>query len=121
MFFLLFSGCKENEDQIRIYGWNILTNHTPTALKTLHAAKNYQVNHLQLSHDICHDLKDIKHQWNRNIVNMLTKKAHEAGIPEVVVWDHALYDLDYYPDRFKEEESGLINPVSYTHLTLPTN
>lgn len=109
LFLLLFSGCKENKDQIRIYGWNILTDHTPTAQKTLKAAKKYQVNHLQLSHDICHDLKDVKHQWNRNIVNMLTKKAHEAGIPEVVVWDHALYDLDYYPDRFKEKESGLIN------------
>jgi len=109
LFFLLFSGCKENQEQIRIYGWNILTDHTPTALKTLKATKNYQVNHLQLSHDICHDLKDVKHQWNRNIVNMLTKKAHEAGIPEVVVWDHALYNLDYYPKRFKENESGKIN------------
>lgn len=108
------SGCKQKpqfkkNSETKIIGWNILTDHTPTALKTLKASKNYQVNHLQLSHDICHNLKDVKHQWNRNIVNMLTKKAHETGITEVVVWDHALYDLDYYPDRFKIKDSGLID------------
>lgn len=108
---LLFNfGCKKkNKNEIEIYGWNILTDHTPTALRTLEASKNYHVTQLQLSHDICHDLKDVKHQWNRNIVNNLAEKAHEIGIPEVVVWDHALYDLDYYPDRFKRQDSGLLD------------
>lgn len=109
---LIFSACSDKkvpEDKIKIFGWNILTDHTPTALRTLEATQNYQVNHLQLSHEICHDLKDVKHQWNRNIVNNLTERAHELGIPEVVVWDHALYNLDYYPDRFKIKDSGLLN------------
>ncbi len=110
---LLFSLSCVNQDRleekIKIQGWNILTDHTPTALKTIASSKNYKVNHLQLSHEICHDLKDVKHQWNRNIVNNLTQKAHKAGISEVVVWDHALYDLDYYPDRFKIKESGLLD------------
>lgn len=109
---LLNLSCKhqiKNEEKIKIQGWNILTDHTPTAIKTIEASKNYKVNQLQLSHEICHNLKDIKNQWNRNIVNKLTKKAHKAGIPEVVVWDHALYNLDYYPDRFKLKESGLLN------------
>jgi hypothetical protein len=111
---LLFFGqsCEhqnQNEEKIKIRGWNILTDHTTTALKTIEVSKNYEVNHLQLSHEICHDLKDVKHQWNRNIVNNLTTKAHKAGIPEVVGWDHALYNLDYYPDRFKIKESGLLN------------
>lgn len=100
---------NHNKEKIEIQGWNILTDHTSTALKTIAASKNYKVNHLQLSHEICHNLKDVKHQWNRNIVNNLTQKAHEAGIPEVVVWDHALYNLDYYPDRFKIKESGLLD------------
>lgn len=100
---------NQNEEKIKIQGWNILTDHMPTALKTLESSKNYPVNHLQLSHEICHDLKDIKNQWNRNIVNNLTTKAHEMGISEVVVWDHALYNLDYYPDQFKMEETGLLN------------
>ena len=109
---LLNLSCKlqnHNKEKIKIQGWNILTDHATTALKTIEASKNYDVNHLQLSHEICHDLKDVKHQWNRNIVNSLTKKAHETGIPEVVVWDHALYKLDYYPDRFKIKESGLLD------------
>ena len=108
----LIIGCKPKpvtENNIKITGWNILTDHTPTALKTLKASSGYNVNHLQLSHDICHDLKDVKHQWNRNIVKMLTNKAHEIGIPEVVVWDHALYELDYYPDRFKIKETGQLD------------
>jgi hypothetical protein len=109
---LIISGCtnkKVQEEKIRIFGWNILTDHTPTALRTLEATKNYHVNHLQLSHEICHNLKDVKLQWNRTIVNNLTERAHELGIPEVVVWDHALYNLDYYPERFKMKDSGLLN------------
>lgn len=110
---VFFAGCKKNnappKNKIEIRGWNILTDHTPTAYKTLSASVNYPVNHLQLSHDICHNLKDVKHQWNRNIVNSLTKKAHDLGIPEVVVWDHALYNLDYYPDRFKVNDTTQIN------------
>ena len=110
---LFFAGCRNEapviENKIEIRAWNILTDHTPTAYKTLNASVNYPVNQLQLSHQICHNLKDVKHQWNRNIVNGLTKKAHELGIPEVVVWDHALYDLDYYPDRFKVNDSTQIN------------
>lgn len=112
IFLMTVSGCVNNnipEGKIRIFGWNILTDHTPTAMRTLEATKNYKVNHLQLSHQICHNLKDVKLQWNRNIVNNLTEQAHEMGIPEVVVWDHALYDLDYYPDRFKRKDSGLLN------------
>jgi hypothetical protein len=97
----LFSCKKEEEKQIEIYGWNILTDHTPTALHTLKASKNYKVNQIHLSEDICRELRDVKHQWNRNIVNNLTENAHETGIPEVLVWDRALYDLNYYPERFK--------------------
>ncbi len=109
---LLFSACnylKTKDEKITIRGWNILSDHTPTAYRTLNASPGYKVNHLQLSHDICHNLRDVKHQWNRNIVNGLTKKAHELGIQEVVVWDHALYDLEYYPDRFKVNDTTQIN------------
>ncbi len=108
----LFYGCHQKtqpEKEITIRGWNILTDHTPTAYKTLNAGVAYNINQLQLSHQICQNLKDVKNQWNRNIVNGLTKKAHESGIPEVVVWDHALYQLNYYPDRYKVNDSTQIN------------
>ncbi|MCY1720398.1 hypothetical protein OU798_08595 [Prolixibacteraceae bacterium Z1-6] len=111
-FALFFVACKpgkQDAEKMQIRGWNILTDHTPTAFKTLKASADYHVNHLQLSHNICHNLKDVKHQWNRNIVNRLTEEAHEMGIQEVVVWDHALYNLDYYPDRFKINDTTRIN------------
>ncbi len=102
-------GCKKREEKklLEIYSWNILTDHTPTAFRTLEGTKNYAVNQIQLSQEICEELRDVKHQWNRNIVNNLTERAHEIGIPEVLVWDRALYDLNYYPDRFKV--NGKIN------------
>ncbi len=100
---LFFLGCKKEVEikQPEIYSWNILTDHTPTAFFTLEATTNYDVNQIQLSGEICKELRDVKHQWNRNIVNNLTERAHEIGIPEVLVWDKALYPLKYYPDRFK--------------------
>ena len=112
---IFFTSCKNKKEElqfrnkIEIRAWNILTDHTPTAYKTLNASVHYPVNQLQLSHEICHNLKDVKHQWNRNIVNGLTQKAHELGIPEVVVWDHALYNIDYYPNRFKVNDTTQIN------------
>ncbi len=108
---VLLGACRSRHqsEKIKIKGWNILSDHTPTELQTLEASAAYQINHLQLSHQICHDLKDIKNQWNRNIVNNLTRKAHDMGIEEVVVWDHALYNLDYYPDRYKVNDSSQIN------------
>lgn len=109
---VLFCACKPKAkpvNNLKIRAWNILTDHTPTAYKTLAASADYPVNQLQLSHDICQNLKDVKFQWNRNIVNGLTTKAHKLGIPEVLVWDHALYDLDYYPDRFKVNNTTQID------------
>ncbi len=109
--FFFFACKKEEKKELEIFGWNILTDNTPTALRTLEATKNYQVNQIQLSQEICHELRDIKNQWNRNIVNNLTKKAHEEGIDEVLVWDHALYYLKYYPSRYKiDGKINLDNP-----------
>jgi hypothetical protein len=49
-----FTGChqKQNDEKIKIHGWNILTDHMGTALETIEASKNYKVNQLQLSHEI---------------------------------------------------------------------
>ena len=30
------------------------------------------------------------------------------------------YQVDFQPDEFKQRWTGVLNPVSYTHLTLPT-
>ena len=43
------------------------------------------------------------------LANKIIKEAHQKGIHEVVVWDHALYKLDYYPEKFRNTPDGLIN------------
>jgi hypothetical protein len=39
----------------------------------------------------------------------LVDSAHAAGIREVVVWDHALYELAYYPSGFRTGRNGTID------------
>ncbi len=111
-FLLILGACtgkKPKQDQQTIKGWNILTNHDTMAARVIKKAKAYDINHLQLSHSIVMDLKNVKNPEVAKKTNYLTRKAHEAGIEEVTVWDHSLYRLDYYPDKFKTGPNGTIN------------
>jgi hypothetical protein len=92
-----------------VRGWTILSASVPDALVTIAAAPAYQINHLQLSHQIVHDLREIKGDQKRDLVNELTRAAHAAGIAEVVLWDHTLYKLDYYPKSFRTGPGGTID------------
>lgn len=94
-------------EQIR--GWNILSDSFVDDIATISAAKSYNINHLQLSHDLLMDLQEIRDPKRQKLVNDLIDEAHGAGIGEVVVWDHALYNLKYYPDEFKTGPKGTIN------------
>jgi hypothetical protein len=82
-------------------GWTLLSDHEADDLATLAAARSYDINHVQLSHEIVHDLREIKDDRRCALVNRLTDAAHAAGVEEVVLWDHALYSLDYYPAEFR--------------------
>lgn len=82
--------------QIQIQGWNILSDNYLNARKVIERSKAYGINHLQLSHELIMDLKHMKDVKRRKIVNDLISEAHNKGIEEVVVWDHALYSLSYY-------------------------
>lgn len=84
-----------------IQGWNILSDSFNDAVKVIKFANNYNINQIQLSHHIVMDLRDVKNEKNRSLANTLTKVAHENEINEVLLWDHTLYELDYYPDKFK--------------------
>ena len=97
------------QEQIAIRGWNILSDSFEDDLVTISAAKSYNINHLQLSHDLVMDLQEIRDPKRQKLVNDLIGEAHRAGIEEVVVWDHALYNLKYYPDEFKTGPKGTIN------------
>lgn len=100
-------NCKGVDTSIR--GWIILSDNMDNAKCTIKAAKNYDINHLQLSHHVVHDLMEVKKEPVRNRVNELTRFAHQEGIKEVLAWDHSFYALDYYPDQFKTGPNGTIN------------
>jgi hypothetical protein len=93
----------------KVRGWNILSDSYLDDIVTIDAAKSYNINHLQLSHELVMDLQDIRDTKKQKLVNDLISKAHNSGIKEVVVWDHALYNLKYYPDKFKTGPDGTLN------------
>jgi hypothetical protein len=102
-------GISFGQSTVSTRGWNILSDSYEDAMVTISAAAEYRINHLQLSHDLVMDLNEIREMEKRTLVNNLISKAHEAGIKEVVLWDHALYSLKYYPDQFKTGPKGTIN------------
>ena len=69
-----------------IKGWIILSDNMDNAITTIKAAKGYKINHLQLSHQIIHNLMEVKNESVRNQVRNLTRLAHQEGIGEVLVW-----------------------------------
>ncbi|MFS8103769.1 hypothetical protein LFM09_42270 [Lentzea alba] len=93
-----------------IRGWTLLSNNDPGNERTIAAAKDYRINHLQLSHDVIHHLRQLKEsESRRQRAVRLTDQAHAAGIKEVAVWDHALYSLTYYPAEFRTGPNGTID------------
>lgn len=96
-------------DNKNIRGWIILSDDMSAAVRTIKAAKEYDINQLQLSHEIIHDLREIKNEKVCAQVNELVNMAHSEGINEVLLWDHSLYDMDYYPERFRTGTGGTID------------
>jgi mannose-6-phosphate isomerase-like protein (cupin superfamily) len=79
------------------------------ANEVIAAAPGYSINHLELSQEIVSDLRDLRDPPRLARVTALMAKAHGEGIPEVVIWDHPLYDLNYYPDRFRTGPGRTLN------------
>ncbi|GAB6119881.1 hypothetical protein [Dysgonomonas termitidis] len=92
-----------------VRGWIILSDNMDNAVKTIKAAKEYNINQLQLSHQIIHDLREVKDKTVCARVNNLARIAHSENIDEVLVWDHSFYALNYYPDCFKTGPEGTID------------
>lgn len=106
---VILTNSLKSQIKGNIRGWNILSDSYEDALITINAARSYNINHLQLSHNIVMDLNEVRKSDKQSLVNDLITKAHIAGIKEVVVWDHALYDLKYYPDQFKTGPKATLN------------
>jgi len=105
---IVFSvNCMAVGDEVR--GWIILSDNMDNAVETIQAAKRYNINQLQLSHRIIHDLREVKNKSVCERVNYLTRLAHAENIHEVLAWDHSFYPLDYYPNRFKTGPGGTID------------
>ena len=81
----------------QVRGWTILSNSEPDAMAVIAAAKRYNINHLELSHEIVMDLRDIRDAKRQALVNRLVDAAHKGGIRQVLLWDHALYDFVLLP------------------------
>lgn len=104
-----FANCLPGQEQTTIRGWNVLSDRFEDDMVTIAASKSYNINHLQLSHDLIMDLQEIREPKRQKLVNSLIDEAHKAGIKEVVIWDHALYNLKYYPDQFKTGPNATID------------
>lgn len=92
-----------------VRGWTILSASESDDRAVIAAAREYHINHLELSHQIVMDLADVRSDSVRDLVNRLADAAHAAGIQEVVAWDHALYELDHYPARFRTGPGGTLD------------
>lgn len=103
------AGAEPLDAKTPVRGWTILSNSEPDALAVIAAARAYNINHLELSHDIVHDLREIRDAKRQALVNRLVDAAHTSGIRQVLLWDHALYDLNYYPAEFRTGTGGTID------------
>jgi len=97
----------EVDEEVR--GWIILSDNLEEDIFVIDNASQYKINHLQLSHYLIHDLKHVRIPERLEKANKLIEYAHAKGIQEVVLWDRSLYDLDYYPERFRTGPNGTID------------
>ncbi len=69
----LFIGSLDlfGQVKIEIRGWTILSDSYEDDINTIKAAKAYNINHLQLSHDILMDLREIRDPKRQKLANDL--------------------------------------------------
>lgn len=104
---LLGLGVEASSPQVR--GINLLSSDFDKDTLAISAAAVSGINHIQISHRMVHSLCEIRAPWKCDLVSSLASFAHEKGISDVLLWDHALYNTDYYPDRYKYPGTGLLN------------
>ncbi|MFH5830916.1 hypothetical protein [Halalkalibaculum sp. DA384] len=92
-----------------VKGWMILSDNEEEGLYVIENADRYDINHLQISHHVIHSLRHVRDDRRRRIARRFTDAAHKQGIQEVVFWDRALHNMDYYPDRFKTGPDSTLN------------
>ncbi len=76
-----FFSCisKENKElpndfgRLKVRGWNILSNEVEKGKLALSSSKFYKINHLQLSHELIMDLKDVRKKKRLSATRKLIK------------------------------------------------
>lgn len=102
----MVANSRPRQEQVR--GWTVLSDQREAVLETIRrGARKYDINQIQLSHEILMDLREIRDESTRELVADLTESAREESIDEVAIWDHSLYDKEYYPDRFKTKNGEI--------------
>jgi hypothetical protein len=104
-------------NKVEVRGWTILSDRMENAVATIKAAREYDINQIQLSHQIVMDLMEVRNPTKQKQINELTTLAHQEGIKDVLLWDHSFYGLAYYPDQYKTGPEGTIdldNPDFWT-------
>ena len=92
-----------------VRGINILSADRSCAERAIDRAAERGMDHLELSHRIVMNLCDLQDSSRLALVRDLADLAHRKGFAEVCVWDHALYDTDYYPPQFYYPGTGLLD------------
>lgn len=108
-FLLIWTYNVRGENAQIIEGWNILSDNIENAKRVINRAAQYGISHLQFSHELVMNLCEMRDETRRNIVNPLIDYAHTKGIEDVLLWDHALYDLNYYPACFRTGPNGTLD------------
>src|SRR5690606_40202644 len=87
--FLLSFGCGRNkkyESQVAVRGWNILSNNEPNARRVIDVAtSDYDINHIEFSHQLVNQLKDVRPAGRAELVNRSEEHTSELQSRENLV------------------------------------
>lgn len=86
---MYFVVVKESLPKLPRYGWVLLSYDMPYLREVIKAAPEYDVNALQISHDIIMNTWEVLEQPTRQAnINELINLAHAYGVTEVTLWTH---------------------------------
>ncbi len=97
-------------DGVPVRGWTLLSGNEADDMMVIKTAPKYGINHMELSsYQLVNSIYELKNKAKRDLINRLVDAAHENGVSEVVLWEHTLYSLQYYPAEFRSAPGGKID------------
>lgn len=88
---MYFVVVKESVPVLPRKGWVLLSYDMPYLREVIKQAPEYDINHIQISHDLVMNVYEILEQPQRRAdINELIDLAHAYGITEVTVWTHEI-------------------------------